>query len=806
MAKPCLDPTLDEVKDGWPRARARLARMGLGTYPHWDTGPHPGDPGGPGIVGAMEPAPPREGFGRLVEWVNSKILEPAFANGVTSKVFAPRMVAGNDPALKGVIDAAGQMEAMVNRTYAKNLREFGAAWQGVPKEELAQVTALYQTYGKSPEFYTRAAAISPTVAAAAERWRPIVAEHWDFLKATNRVKLDAEPIPHYLPQVRETVVLNQVLGLGTAEDTTSRLIFKQLPNDEGFQPEPWLRMLGRSQPFFAKYRGLEEATPLVPFQQVLDIYARSQAHMRARDQFVEAIRPLLPMVSPAKLTYTMHYVNTVLGQPGSSSELWRNMSGLLRVIESSRLLGYNLAAAIRNLTQPMDLALAGVSYKNVGLGFMDSFNPQIAAMAEAAGLPVANAAAIRADLPAVAQNGGVMQTLRAWVGGESVGLLGKLTNPLALFQAAERRNLLHSFASGLREAADHGLSGNEALRFAMGIVDRTQYSFRATRTPLAFQGPTGSLIGQMKTFDLNRWGLLRDAAVNRPLDFAKWVVGATVLFGPDVIYPGLDEVITKRMFGESMKIPGIVPYIGGALAQAVNLPGVGPDDVRRFFAMLPGPAIANAADAATFLDFMVRGTKAIDFGKLIAGDKTAAFEGGVSYDRAAAAGTRSLPFFGVAADRGRRALRTWQAEGDVRESLDFAEAFGVRPAGAFNTLQDQQSTLEQVLTFTGLTPDRVLQAQAALRAEQDLTRSEGKLRAEAHKLLLAGRVEEAFAAIQPLLEAGEPINLGRPTPQQMLKSLLPPAERLLLGPAGKSPAAVEALTPSPSVFDVLRNR
>lgn len=808
MAKPCLDPTLDEVKDGWPRGRARLARAGLPLYAHWDTGPRPGDPGGPGVTppvtATIETAPARGGFGRFLERIDSAIMDNVLMQGLTGYLGAPRMRAGNDRALRAIVDAAGQMEGAMNRGYPAQLRRAVNAWGGLPPEDAVKVQALYHQHRDTPtpEFLDAAARISPATAAAAERWRPLVAEDWAYMVNTARVKPDAQPTTNYLPGVRQTVVLNEVLGLGTDPHTATRLVFKQLPHEEGFADPVYQIIPKRAMPFFTKRQVLGTETPLVPFNQVLDIYARAQAGMRAKDQFIEAIKPLLPQVAPGNLKYTLAYVNTLLGRPGASSELWQSMAAGTRLIEASRLLGYNLAAALRNLTQPMDLPLVGIRMKNVGLGFIDSFDPRLAALAEAAGLPVTNAAAIRADLPAVATNGGAMQTLRAWISGESQSLLGRLTNPLGLFQAAERRNLLHAFASGLREAGDRNLSGDDALRFAMGIVDRTQYSFRATRTPLAFHTPLGSVLGQMKTFDLNRWGLLRDALVNRPADFAKWLVGLTVMFGPDVIWPGLDEGVTKRMFGEAVRVPGIVPWIGASLAESVGMPGVQADDVRRFFAFLPGPAIAHVADAATFLSFMVSGTRAVDFGKLVAGDKTAAFEGGVSYDRAAAAGTRSLPFMGVFADRARRALRTWQADGDVRESLDLAEAFGLRPAGAFNTLQDQQSGLEQVLTFTGLTPDRVLLARRALRAEKDVEESMRKVRVEAGKLMAAERLGEAFELVQPLLAAGEQVNLGPRTPQQLLKAILPPAERRLLG--GVSPAEAEILTPSRSVFEVLR--
>ena len=812
----CLFWTLDDaLHQSAPQEMRERALEGLPIPSRFTAGPFDAaqirlfDPVGPAA------APRTGGLGGLLDAVGSVLKSGRDVSlSLINKFVNPWSVARADRGFDNVLQGTIRTANKLNREVAIQLERHQAPFETLTDEALEPLKRLFDKHrNDSPEAFLQAVrAADPALEAPARALRDITLDNWAYLKSTGRVAPDAQPVMNYLPIVRETALVDQVLSIELNRPISQ---IRQVPvtADEagaltGYVPDPLYKLVPtKAQEFFLKSRTVGIGAETLSFRDRLDVYARAFARQKVMDQYVKEVAPGLNAIDPRFQQYAANFVNDFLGKPGARAEGQRTAISFIKEIEAARTLAGALTPLV-NKTQIGNVLLTGVGFKNMMRGVAAGQTEEIGLLAKAVGLPVdVLAGPYAGDLVATAQGEGIIPAFRRYIRGETNNTILNALSPLTLFAKSESGaygNIRQAFAAGLYEAKDRGLAGADALRFAMDVTERSQFTASIGRTPEMFRGGTWtSLVGQMKSFNLAQIRLLKDAVVDNPMGLAKWLIAGATLFGPDFIWPGIEEGVTKHLFGEATRTPGLIPYMGAALAERAGM-GFDANDIRRMMAFLPGPAIAHLADAATGLGYLAFGSGTVNFTKLLSIDMPGAMQGGVTADEAARSLTRALPIFGVAVDRVRRAVKEMQAGGEQREGLDLAESFGLKPASGKLT-GERLEPFEMLMVSVGLQSDKMLGEIKQVRAERDLDQARRRMLHEARQFLAAGRTDDAVAVAQRYEQiTGEVLRLTRLTRPEREQQALTPIERLQKAPGvRRSPALQEALRPTRPVWEVL---
>jgi hypothetical protein len=768
-------------------------------------------------------APRTTGLGGLWDSITGAVKHGQDVSiGLLNKIVNPWTVANADHGFKNVLEGTIRTANAVNREAAIQLERHRAPFMGLSDELLNKLRGVYDKHAKSSpeEFFQAVRKIAPELETPAKALRDITLENWAYLKTTGRVAADAEPIMNYLPIVRETAAVDQVISI-ELNRPMSRILQEPVTATStgelsGYVPDPLFKLVPtKGQEFFLKSRTANTGADSLSFRDRLDVYAKSYARQIVMDRYVKEVAPGLNAIDPRYQQYAASFINDFLGKPGARAQGERTAISLIKEIEAARTLS-GILTPIVNKTQMGNVLLVGVSMKNMIKGIATGNLAEVGGLAKAVGLPIEGLAGpFAGDITATAIGEGFIPAFRRYIRGETNSALANAFSPLSLFTKSETGkfgNIRGAFSAGLYEAKDRGLQGAEALRFAMDVTERSQFTAPVGRTPEIFRGGTWtSLVGQMKSFSLAQLRLLKDNTqgaltgdTKKMANLAKWLVGGAALFGPDFIWPGLEESITKPLLGEATRTPGLLPYIGAALAERAGM-GFDANDIRRMMAFLPGPAIAHLADIATGLGYITYGSTAPNFSKLLSFDVPGAMRDGVTPDEAARSLTRALPVFGVPLDRVRKAIKAVQGGGDQRDALDLAEAFGMKP-GSGRLIGEKMEPFETVLQGIGLTPDRFMTELQQVRMERDLQEAKRKSVSEVRKLFLAGKPNEAYKIANEYLKRhGEALTskvvFDR---QEKAAQVLTPRERRPLDPAfRRSPEAQAIMKPTRSVLEVL---
>jgi hypothetical protein len=635
---------------------------------------------------------------------------------------SPLTMARQDPTLARVVGGTSRAQAAWTSLWNEAAVESTAARAALRKspEQAQKLVSLYASMpDASPQaFEDAAAALGAEAVAAVRAWRPIAEARFKRMQEAGLIEEGAQPVVNYLPMLRE----KRRVSISDRFD---------IQESGSYIPDQWSQVIPeRARAFMLNNRKMDDLATYLSWNDLIGIHDKIYTRALVQQRYLDQLAPLtqgpgaelrrdtgiLDEIPKRYRAWAAAYVNNFLGVPTAGSERVRSSVGLIKELEAARTLGMNPGFLAGNKLQVMDAMLLGVSPKNIGLGVAKGATLEIENLAKAAGLLApeyqSNAAA---DIAAGSSGMRVLDLVRRWVRGDVDSALGKATSPLWWVQQSESGmfgNIRQVFAAGLYEGKERGLRGQDLVEFARDIVVRSQYSQETTRKALAFRpgemgqmSPVFELAGQMKDFSIARMGLIRDALQHRPVAAAKWLVGLGVLMGTDAIWPGLSEEVTYRLFGEAMRVPGMIPYVGAALAERVGL-NLDPDEIRRFFFWLPGPAAGHVADLATALDYGLRGEGGWDFGKILRGDFSGSTQG-LSPDRAAQAAARSLPVAGVFADRLRNYAKQLRTGGDLRVAQDFWQALGVSdiPSGA--ELLQRFDPAEAEFAALGLSPDRI---------------------------------------------------------------------------------------------------
>ena len=568
-----------------------------------------------------------------------------------------------------------------------------AIYRGLRDEEVVQVNTVLDTPDVGAEAYSTL--LPPRLAEVARRARAEI-----FDAGADGTGLARERrITGYFPRFRDTVRME-----------ATRLVLD--PQGQPYLPRTYLENVPRTiEAFFFKPRTASDPASHLGLDGVL-VYQRAVArHLTLNGGFHPATgqpiagylnelqglvqRPMLESLKP----YLSEFVNYFLGVPGSrpGTPLQQQASRIARNVQFSRLIGLNISSPIANLTQQVN-TLAQVRPQSWVRAYADLLDPARRGLArQYLGLEEL----AKADLEMV-QN--VVTRLD-----RIEDLTAKIAHVSGvMFRASEGpANRYHAFLAGLRDAEVYGLQGRQAIEYARDIVELTQFPGSGPAKIAAFRGPFGATFGQFKQFqirqslyvkrlveqDIAEWTArlrgqrvpiqvggadLLDAAgqpvTRAPVIFprtAKFLIGMTAVGGPDAIFPGFDDYLRER----GVAIPGLFPAIGVGISQVMGFGAVTPGDVTRsllFF--LPGPLIGHIQD-------MLSASTGVNWGhgltEMLRGDLGTELTLDQRVDRALRG---FVPVGGIAAARGRQALKMALTPGEERAARTLLEALALEPA------------------------------------------------------------------------------------------------------------------------------
>lgn len=248
------------------------------------------------------------------------------------------------------------------------------------------------------------------------------------------------------------------------------------------------------------------------------------------DRYMPLVKPFFKLGNPnyivddALRTYAYDYVQAQRGTLGAKSKVFFNaaLQELFPAAGESRFLsravdevtrfhyftkiGLSARFPLVNLTQPLLTTYPLVGGRVFGRALSDAFRPQMWEQANKAGVifePWVRRAVTEFFGP-VTRVKGVEAGLRA------------ITYPATL---SEKFNRVLTYAAGIRKAATLGMKGDDATRFAIKLVDDTQFRYFREAMPLFMsQSAIGRVVMQFRTFTASYVNYLTKLFRNRAAD------------------------------------------------------------------------------------------------------------------------------------------------------------------------------------------------------------------------------------------------------------------------------------------------
>ena len=587
-----------------------------------------------------------------------------------------------------------------------------------------------------------------------------------------------QQFPNYFPVIREVL------------EITSPGIMK-IEKGRGYVPRHLENIVSPRDPQFAKRRHLFESEDFprkVSFDETLSIYLTQFARHQTTRQLMPEIQEAVANTPAEYKRYVADVTNFWLGHPEAVTRV-SDMNHVLRQYQFIRAIGGSLLSPIVNTFQRLN-TLAVVSPSSFMQAFRDVRDPAMLQLLERAKIPnTTPLAKLDVDLETL-QASGTLRGMAQVLARES----GRM------FAWSEKGNRVHAFFAGLREAQKRGVQSlDEQMEFARKIVDDTQFIYSGANIPPIFRkSGAGRIIGQFQTFRINQADFMlrladefvqgaKTGELARMTPFLKFAGGSAFLGGVTSMLPGdwAEEKAMRATFGKAFGTTdkerlarGGVPELlfGVTLANQMGLGSIGADDLQSFLFMLPGPSVG-------FVQALVSAAA----GKQYLGGRGLSGLGEareLSFDERARALIQVLPA-GIQLNRLAQALRLYQSSGEFKESMDWGQVLGVKPATG-DLLSSVTTNLGQTLAVAmGIQPaGRVLERQI-LGRQSEMKQEMATAFEQASSLAADGRWKEAAQKIQKFNESyqeelqGVPVSLSpRSMRAAMIRRLLPPGQRM----------------------------
>lgn len=283
----------------------------------------------------------------------------------------------------------------------------------------------------------------------------------------------------------------------------------------------------------------------------LDAYVKRASRKEAFDPVLSEMVDGAKTLDPSAYNYVARLSHSINMRPTETDKLIDNLithglkvtrytdrptaflSGKLRQGFYRGTIGLNFSSALRNLSQGANTyAKLGEKYTTLGYS-------KVAWRLAKGDLSDLYESGVLADDYIQDRKVGVYKTM-----------LQRLDPALYfLFETAEKINRGAAFYGAKAKAAAHGLSEEEATKYAKRMVRETQFAFTRVDTPLALNNDIGKTIGQLQTYNLKQLEFLGRMARNHEWAGLVRFTGATLAF----VYT------IGRMFG--MNLNQVVPSV-----------------------------------------------------------------------------------------------------------------------------------------------------------------------------------------------------------------------------------------------------
>lgn len=560
-------------------------------------------------------------------------------------------------------------------------------------------------------------------------------------------------IPNYLSFVRQTY-----------EAQGQKLV--ELPN--GYFPVSIKKIIpNKGQAYFLRNRRLTDPPTDLGLKEIWDTYANAYSHLLVNHAMFPRMQTIMENVQDTnKANYLGSMFNYFVGNkggPGASLEIGRDMSNIMKTAQFWRVIGGSFLTPIVNLSQRVNI-LGHASYGNWMRGFLP--NAHLDKRSREMGLID--------ELTGMLGHAGDVDEV--WYNAIMGGKLKKFGDIIAWpFVRSEMSNRRHAFRSAFYEAMGKpGMTTEAAEEYAKYVVENTQFITKIARTPAIMRSELGSVVGQFKMYMVNQLGFMETLMRKNPKGAARLMSGAVTLFGPDILFPGMDVMLSRHFLGSPEKSPfkGVIGHLGASMVDRASIFGVGKDDLTSLGQFLPGPAYDHARS-------VMEATLGIDLNFI----DQSKFGMPLTPDQRASKALRSIPFAGAQLNRIRGAAKLMTSEQEDRGALDFMQAMGMETATG--PLHDRVTGGEAALRMFGLYSPRVQERQEMMTMVRGVQDEYREIMGRVNEALAAGRSDLADEMLQrfrrkyPEIAYFFPTYAGTKKGQERL--LMPDAWRLLQG-------------------------
>lgn len=567
----------------------------------------------------------------------------------------------------------------------------------------------------------------------------------------------------YFPHPHQFLHATTVARIG---DTPIKKVI-EIVEGEKYIPVRAEQMISKEfRPFYKKARTLEG--PAVDYSdEPLQLYAHNYARNavlngglepvtgRKFEGLLGVLRRGLADTPEQLLEPVTTWANDLLGVPrGKGLQLFGAATEpavrTIKSVQTARLLGANLTSVLQNGLTDLNV-FANTRNSSYAGSFKDMLNPVL--WSEATKYNVVSNLS-RADYE-------ILGRARAEV------LAGKVSQEvMSLFRASETLVRGKAYFAFLREAAANGLKGEEAVNWARDWVYKTQVRYSSEALPEGMRLPgAGQLVQQYKPFQIGQTLIYKNAISADVKDLAqgltqhipfkrtlKLLGGTIALVGSDAATMGLDKTISKVLTDneDTLRVKGFFPAMGIYFFNQIGLGIIPIENFRSTLFFLPGPAISMVLDAMSIASSWVP-TLDAPYGRDFSLDSLARQGLGspLSPDQLATKMTRLLPVAGVFGDRIRKSLLQLANQGNVVESRNLRQAFGLEPQGG--ALLREGNSISAVKTAIGIQDPAVRKMQELVQENREILETRRRVIQQAARLFEAGDTEEAHQ----LLEAFE---------------------------------------------------
>ena len=300
------------------------------------------------------------------------------------------------------------------------------------------------------------------------------------------------------------------------------------------------------------------------------------------------------------------------------SAAYRRFSEGLRSNVYAGALGASAGSVLTNLTQSVN-TFAEVGARWTAAGVMDRNAVMTAAALKKAGMKVP--AETQRLIDALEKSEVLAEQGTDLIhGSQPLELRGKVTEAVMIpFEFAERTNRQVAFFAGYRRALARGVGEEAAIKEGADLAAKTQFIYGSTDTPLAFQSPSGRIIGQLGSYGFRQMEYLSPIAAAKKISRGEWKdqtvqrmvrysLATAALYGTagqmfspvrDALMPVVPDPDAPFGFRASGFLKfGVGPFVGAANAALGILGGrrgAEKDLLRSAALLVPGGRVAHAA-------------------------------------------------------------------------------------------------------------------------------------------------------------------------------------------------------------------